>query len=184
LLPFSALQTKKGRDAESTVEEEVRDNLYLMVKHFREVTGEEPIIMMDNIRIQANVPDKKWECRYGWMEMDDDLTTRIEIPTHSPDINQVVEHSIGAIKSGITDMVFTEVAEHTVYSEVSLMRVCKAVMKKFEKGELFRKGVAHNFAKLPTVLEVIAAEEGEEVWDEKGKLHTGSGGNWPNAEDR
>lgn len=184
MLPFCALQTKKGKDAESTVEEEVRDNLYLMVEHFREVTNEEPIIMMDNIRIQANVPDKEWSCRYGDMQMDKQLMTRITIPKHSPDINQVVEHSIGAVKAGITEMVFMEVAEQTVYSEHSLMRVCKEVMKKFEKGEIFKDGVKNNFAKLPTVMEVIAADEGEVVWDEKGKAHTGSGGNWPNADDR
>lgn len=181
---MSCMQTKKGKDAESTVEEEVKDNLFLMVKHFKEVTGEEPIIMMDNIRIQANVPDKEWSCRYGDMQRPMGQLTRITIPVHSPDINQVVEHSVGAVKHGITDMVFTEVAEKKKYKKHSLQRVCKAVMKKFERGEIFKNGVAHNFRKLPTVLEVIAANEGEEVWDEKGKVHRGSGGNWPNAEDR
>lgn len=176
------LQRKDGADASSTVTLEVADNLYLMVKHFQEITGEDPIIMMDNVKIQANIPNTTIESRYGTLNLPEGC--RLRFPPHSSDINQVVEHSIGALKGGATEQLFEECGREVKFSEHSLQRIFKHQFKLFEQGHLYPKGVEHNMAKLPTVLRVIASEEDEWFLDENGKQHHGSNGNWPNAPDR
>lgn len=158
------------------------DNLYKMVEVFQKKTGVQPHIMMDNIRIQKNIPDDIIVSRYGNINMKPG--TRIRFPERSPDINQVVEHSIGAVKSAIIGQLFTMAAEKKKFDPNILMRITTAQMRRFEEGKLFNNGVKHNFNKLPTVWEVIGSPEGQLVIDPNGKVHTGSGGNWPNAEDR
>lgn len=158
------------------------DNLYKMVEVFQKQTGVQPHIMMDNIRIQKNIRDDLIVSRYGNMHMGQG--TRIRFPERSPDINQVVEHSIGAVKSAIIGELFTRAAEKKKFDPKTLISITTAQMKRFEKGQLFNNGVKHNFNKLPTVWEVIGSPEGQLVIDPNGKVHTGSGGNWPNAEDR
>lgn len=159
----------------------------MMVQHFREQTAvsgppEDPIIMMDNIRIQANVNDKVIKSRYGTVTLPGGC--RIRFPAHSPDINQVVEHTIGAIKGGISSQVFDECARKVKFSKMSLQRIFRETIRRFEKGELYPRGVEHNFEKLPVVLEVISAPEGQIFMDRNGKARVGSGGNWPNASER
>jgi hypothetical protein len=70
------------------------------------------------------------------------------------------------------------------FSGVSLQDIFAGVFRRFEKGELYPKGVERNFEKLPTVLKVIASPVGTPVVDSRGKVHYGSGGDWPNAEGR
>jgi hypothetical protein len=153
-----------------------------MVEKFRNVTGEDPIIMMDNVRIQANIPDKIIESRYGTITLPEGC--RLRFPPHSSDIDQLVEHSIGAVKGAATDKVFDECCHGVVFSGESLRRIFKGVFKRFEKGELYHRGVERNMRKLPTVLRIIASGEDEWFTDPDGKQHHGSNGDWPNAGDR
>lgn len=161
---------------------EIADNLYKMVKRFRKLTGEDPIIMMDNVKIQANIPDTTIESRYGTIQLPEGC--RIRFPPHSSDINQVAEHSIAAVKGGVTEQVFAESCREVTFTDHSLQRIFKDQFKLFENGKLHPRGVEHNFAKLPTVFKVIASGEDEWFTDEHGKRHHGSHGNWPNADDR
>ncbi len=138
--------------------------------------------MMDNVKIQANIDDREFESRYGTTTLPEGC--RIRFPPHSSDIDQVVEHSVGAVKGAATEQVFAECCKKTVFSNASLQRIFKSVFKKFEDGELFHLGVEHNMRKLPTVLKVIASEEDEFFTDDRGKRHKGSNGDWPNSEDR
>lgn len=176
------LQRKDGADASSTVTLEIADNLYKMVEHFRAKTGEDPIIMMDNVKIQAGIPDNKIESRYGTITLPDGC--RIRFPPYSSDINQVAEHSIAAVKGGVTEQVFEECCRQVHFHKHSLQRIFKNQFNLFEQGYLHPKGVEHNFAKLQTVFRVIASGEDEWFMDENGKMHHGSNGNWPNADDR
>lgn len=161
---------------------EVADNLYLMVERFRQIAGEDPIIMMDNVRIQANIPDDCIESRYGTALLP--AGCRQRFPAHSSDIDQVAEHTIAAVKGAATEQVFEECSREVHFSEVSLQRIFKEVFSRFEKGKIYPRGVEHNVAKLPTVLKVIASEEDEWFTDAHGKRHHGSNGDWPNAPDR
>jgi hypothetical protein len=153
-----------------------------MVKRFREVAGEHPIIMMDNVRIQANIPDRTIKSRYGTTTLP--RGCRLRFPPHSSDIDQVVEHTVGAVKGAATEQVFDECCRQVVFSHASLQRIFWEVFQRFEKGELYHLGVEHNMRKLPFVLKVIAAGENEWVTDSNGKQHLGSNGDWPNAQDR
>lgn len=169
------------------MQQEVEDNLYLMVERFREVTAasglqEDPIIMMDNIRIQANVNDRVIKSRYGTVTLPEG--SRIRFPPHSPDINQVVEHSISAVKGGMSSQVFDDCAGKKHFNKMSLQRIFEKTIGKFETGQLFPRGVEHNFEKLPVVLEVISAPDGQIFMDRHGKTRVGSGGDWPNADER
>lgn len=153
-----------------------------MVKKFREVTEEDPIIMMDNVRIQANIPDEEFDSRYGMTTLPPGCRKRF--PPHSSDIDQVVEHTVGAVKGAATEQVFKECCEQVKFSAATLRRIFKNVFKKFEDGELFHLGVEHNMRKLHTVLKVIASEEDEWFTGSDGRRHHGSAGDWPNAQDR
>lgn len=143
---------------------------------------EDPIIMMDNIRIQANVDDRVIRSRYGTVTLPEGC--RIRFPPHSPDINQVVEHSISAVKGGMSNQVFDDCAAKKHFSKMSLQHIFKQTVRKFEDALLFPRGVEHNFEKLPVVLEVISAPNGQLIIDRHGKTRVGSGGDWPNADER
>lgn len=176
------LQRQDGADAQSTVTLEVADNLHLMVDRFRQITGENPIIMMDNVKIQAKIPDERIESRYGTITLPPGC--RLRFPPYSSDIDQVAEHTIAAVKGAATEQLFEECGREVHFTEVSMQRIFKDVFRRFEKGQMYPKGVEHNVAKLPTVLKVIASEEDEWFTDVHGKRHHGSNGDWPNAPDR
>lgn len=179
---FLHLQTLAGHNAASTVTVEVADNLWKMCHWFYQHTGEWPIVMMDNIKIQANIPDRVIESRYGTLTLPEGC--RLRFPAHSPDINQCVEHAVGVVKEAAADQVFSECCQQVQFTDVSLRRIFQGVFNRFKSGELYPKGVEHNFDKLPAVIQVIGSQEGAIVQDNKGKEHYGSGGNWPNADDR
>lgn len=164
------------------MEIEVADNLYLMVQKFMEVTGETPKIMMDNIGIQANIPDDYIDSRYGRIDLPP--ADRIRFPKYSPDINQVAEHSVGAIKAGAVNGLYSVVAAHTHMHRHTLQHIVKQQSDLFAQGQIFNRGVEHNFQKLPSVLKAISLPEGQYFVDAGGKIHYGSGGDWLKASDR
>lgn len=87
---------------------------------------------------------------------------RLRFPAHSPDIDQVVGRSIKgwSYHTRYNEM---EMAQKMVYGKHSLQRMFKDQVKLIEEGQLFPRGVEDNFNTLPTVLEVIAADEGQLV---------------------
>lgn len=161
---------------------EVQDNLFKMVQVFKKKAGCMPKIMMDNIAIQANIPDDRIDSRYGTIELATE--DRIRFPQYSPDINQVVEHSVGAIKTGTLNGLYTAAASHTHMHPRSLQIIVKQQADLFAQGELFKQGVAHNFKKLPSVWRAISMPEGQCFTDDWGKVHYGSGGDWVKSADR
>lgn len=165
--------------AESTVQEETCDNLFLIVEAFREATGEEPILIMDNIRIQANIPDDGFDSRYGRCDLP--AGSRFRIPTHSPDFNQVAELSVGSIKNGARAQLYHECAVHGALSRVGLQRIVEHQFSQFEKGHMCPCMVEHKVRRLPTVLGVISTPQGQLYTDEEGQTHPGSDGDWPQS---
>lgn len=177
-----SLQTKKGKDAQSTVEAETADNLYLIYQAFKARTDDEPIFQMDNIRIQANIPDDRIDSRYGTARLE--KGQRIRIPPYSPDINQVVEHAVGAIKDSVIDQLADESARGVEFSKASLQRIVTEAFVKFEKGQLRPGLVARNVRKLPYVWKAISLPLGEIFIDDEHHTHHGSGGDWTLSYDR
>jgi hypothetical protein len=173
----TVLQTKAGDDAQSTVQEEIADNLYLIIQAFREATGEDPILVMDNIRIQAQIPDDLIESRYGDVVLP--AGCRLRIPAHSPDLNQVAEHSVAAVKTESRMQLYRESVITGVLSPVGLQRIVEQVFHKFERGEIFRCGVEKNVLRMPFVWEVISGDEGSVVHHpESGEPYLCTAGNW------
>lgn len=174
------LQTKAGDDAQSTVQEEIADNLYLIIQAFREATGEDPILVMDNIRIQAQIPDDWIECRYGNALLP--AGCRLRIPAHSPDLNQVAEHSVATVKTETRMQLYRESVISGVLSPVGLQRIVEQVFHKFENGEIFRCGVEKNVLRMPFVWEVIKGDAGSVVHHpESGEPYLCTAGDWAPA---
>lgn len=167
----------------STVEQEVHDNLYLLLKKFEEKTGaQQPRLVLDNIRIQANVPDEQIDSRYGVLDLPEG--TRVRIPPHSPDCNQVVEHAIGTVKDDITGQLYEQSIKNPVINGDKLRSMGVTTFKRFEKGEIYRGAIKANVEKLPDVWGVIATPTDEEYIVTTSALlqHTkvchGTGGDW------
>jgi hypothetical protein len=173
------LQTKDNKkDADSTVEEEIRDNLYFVIKNFRfETDGEDPILVMDNVNIQAGVPDDWVESRYGDFLLP--AGCRLRIPTHSPDFNQVAEHFIALVKRETRNMVYQRCIEHGRLQETSMQWMVEVVFNKIKKGELYKGSVAANVQRMPLVWRVISSSKQTVVTDPcTGRQYKGTAGNW------
>ena len=93
------LQTKAGKAAKSTVAEEIADNLSLMLQRFERITGDKPVLVMDNARIQSCLPAGCINSDHGDVELPPQQ--RVKLPPHSPDMNQPVEQSVGAVKGDV-----------------------------------------------------------------------------------
>lgn len=177
------LQTKQGKPAQSTVQLEVEDNLFLLVTHFHRKTGGlYPVLVLDNIRIQDNVADDVLDSRYGWLSLP--TGSRIRIPTHSPDCNQVVEHVVAAVKDGVAGELYHQALQNPVITAEQLTHMGKAVFDKFKNKQLYKDGVAANVAKLPDVWGLIATPVDQQYQTTTHKCpshnrtYTGTGGDW------
>ena len=164
------------------MELESTDNLYLICDEFMKTTGECPMIQMDNIRIQANIPDEWFVSRYGTWYLPEGC--RVRIPPNSPDLNQVIEHCVGVIKWAVTEALYEASARRTVFSRHSLQSIVKQQFTKFAQGQLFQGGVVKNTNKMPDVWRSVSMDVGESFVDHKGKTHYGTGGDWARAGDR
>lgn len=156
------LHSKAGDDAQSSVQEEITDNFYVIIQAVREATGEDPILVMDNIRIQAQIPDDWIEFRYGNVLLP--AGCRLRIPAHSPDLNlKVAEHSVATVKTETRMQLFRESVITGVLSPVGLQRIVEQVFHKFENGKISRCGVEKNVLRMPFVWEVIKGDAGSVV---------------------
>lgn len=167
----------------STVELEVQDNLYLVLQQFQlKAAGQQPRLVLDNIRIQANVSDEQINSRYGVLDLPPG--TRIRIPAHSPDCNQVVEHAISAVKDDITGQLYEQSIKNPVITGDKLRSMGVTTFRRFEKGEIYRGAIKANVEKLPDVWGVIATPTDEEyivttsVLLQHTKVCHGTGGDW------
>lgn len=167
VLPF--LQTKAGREAAATVHEESCDNVVLAIRQFKQLTRQMPILVLDNIKIQAQVPDRIIDSRYGQEYLDEGC--RVRIPTYSPDFNQVAEHVIAFIKREVRNYLYKlngPMGAHTLQQAV-----------KTAVGLIEHQHIAKNVLKMPTVWGIVSTDHGSIYTDYEGKEHPGSGGWWP-----
>ena len=177
----SHLQTKQGKDAKSTVELETADNLALIVEAFRDAAGEDPILVMDNIKIQANIPDDWIESRYGNTVLPSGC--RLRIPKFSPDFNQAAEHTVACVKQETTNLVYKHCCKSGQLSAVGLQTMVEKVFQNIIKGELYNGSVAANVSRMPLVWQVISGSTDTGLVDPRtGATYQGTAGNWaPNG---
>lgn len=148
---------------------ETCDNLVLAINRFRHVTHEMPYLVMDNIKIQAKVPDQEIESRYGRAHLD--AGCRIRIPTYSPDFNQVAEHAIAFIKRNVRNYLYRLNGPMGPYT------LQQAVKKAVQL--ISHQHIVKNVLKMPTVWGIVSTDHGSIYTDYEGKEHKGSGGWWP-----
>jgi hypothetical protein len=166
---LAILQTKAGNDAAATVFEETCDNVVLAIRAYERATGDMPVLVMDNIKIQAMVPDDYITSRYGteWLAPGH----RVRIPTYSPDFNQVAEHTIAFIKGHVRNYLYglsSKMGAHTLQQAV-----------KTAVSEIKHESIVKNVLKMPTVWGIVSTPHGATYTDYEGKEHPGSGGWWP-----
>ena len=182
------MQTQRGTQALSTVSQEISDLLYLIVQRFRRYTNEDPILVMDNNRIQSCIPDDKISSRYGTIDLPP--SCRLRIPPHSPDFNQPAEHVIAEIKKQMRSLVVQHCARSGKLQSTDLQKIWRAAVNKIKMKKVYLGGVRNNVLKMPVVWGIISTPKGE-TWVEaayraqqnppKKHKHTGSGGDWPPA---
>jgi hypothetical protein len=175
------LQTKAGKAAASTVAEEIRDNLSLMLQRFAAKTGEDPVLVMDNARIQSSIPADCIESKHGDIQLQPHQ--RVKLPAHSPDLNQVAEQSVGAVKSDVIGQIADHVqAGKGSISAEELTRMGKLASEHFAAGQVFDGGVRKSVYRMPDVWAVVGADEDSEVHVAgHGTLHGTAGDSAPAA---
>ena len=174
------LQRRDGTEAVSTVAEEIADNLSLMLDHYKKATGEYPVLVMDNARIQSCIPADFIKSRHGNIRLQPHQ--RVKLPPHSPDLNQVAEQSVAAVKQDVIG----QLADHAqagkgVVTAAQLTRMGKLASEHFEAGRVFKDGVRHSVYRMPDVWAVVAADEGSEVLTEGHGVQLGRAGDWAPA---
>lgn len=174
------LQTKQGKEAQSTVAEEIADNLYLMMDRFKKKTGSYPILVMDNIWIQSCIPCDEIDSSYGRIEVPED--NRLKIPAHSPDFNQTAEQSVCAVKLDVIRQV-GELAQSSDPTKcritaVQLRKMAENTKVRFEKGLIFPDGVRKSVRRMRTVYELVGSDADVEVSVSEHKKLNGTAGHW------
>ena len=191
MLLLPALQTLKGELAQSTVSQETADLLYLIVHKFQRYTKENPILIMDNIRIQGRIPDDKIVSRYGTIQLPPDC--RVRFPPNSPDFNQPAEHMVAEIKKEMRNLLYKQCAIDSELPKMGLQHIFNSAMTRIKKGEVYKNGVLHDVQSMPVFWGIVSTDKGEEFIEPayRGKenppkkaKHMGSGGGWPRARDR
>lgn len=171
------LQKKAGGDADSTVEEEIADNLYLLVKRFINIAEEYPILVMDNIKIQANIEDDYVMSRYGDLYLP--AGCRLRIPTYSPDFNQVAEHTVACVKQETKNAMYVRCSSNAQLDGRGLQHMVEKVLRAIKSGELYNVSVARNVMRMPFVWQVIGSSKVTVLTDPRtGRQYNGTEGNW------
>ena len=174
------LQTKGHQAAMSTVAEEIADNLSLMLDHYKKATGEYPVLVMDNARIQSCIPADFIESRHGDIMLQPQQ--RVKLPAHSPDLNQVAEQSVAAVKQDVIGQLADHAqADKGVVTPEMLTRMGRIASENFAAGRVFKDGVRHSVYRMPDVWAVVAADDGSEVHTASHGVQLGRAGDWAPA---
>lgn len=177
------MQVKEGkrmRPAKSTTTKEIEDIIPLFwPKALQDMVDMKikggALLSMDNIKIQANANAKGLYKRH-----------RVVLPPYSPDMHKVVEHCIGNLKRAVHQRLYKQDYRVTSQQVQQILReefYCKDEQGQEipEKKEAFIKSIRADSDDLINTYRANSMEEGEEFVDDKGKVHRGTGGNWPKS---
>lgn len=172
------LQKKNsGDDAQSTTEEEFKDNLWHICHTFKQKTGEYPILCYDNVKIQRIADITLLQNEHGGDILLDKDKNKVKLPTYSPDCNRPIEHTFAIVKTMVRNKLYKYY--HKYNTGRSLQTLVQECFDKLPKG-----AVAKDVNDLPLLWEVISTPTGIIFLDANDHAHVGSGGDWPKADYR
>lgn len=171
------LQTKRGGEpAASTTAEEFEDNLWLIVRSFRQKTDRWPVLSYDNVKIQKAVNVSHIEYAQGQegkevIRLDKDLH-KVDLPTYSPDMNRAIEHVFGVVKERVRVAIYR--AQHDFTKGAEPQRVVLDTFNSLGKGQ-----VKNDTKSLPLLWRVLSTPEGTVFEYPPQHKHVGTGGGYP-----
>ena len=96
---------------------------------------------------------------------------RLPLPPYAPDLHKAIEHAIGYVKREFKRLL----AEHPGYSTPSeYMHLLRQAFNKIRAAQIMA-----DVQTLRTTYGVVATPKGEMYVAPDGKMHPGSGGDWP-----
>lgn len=161
------MRNKPTKRAKKMTIAEFEDNMTAMVqqeKPFWRNPQQPPLFCYDNDQVQVKarlsvMGLKPWQ--------------RVEIPPHSPDFNQPIEHVFNTIKSELRN----ELYEYN--GVVDGKWVQDTVAKIFKK--IKKSSIRKNVEKLPLTYLAVMTDKGVTVTSSSGKQVVGTGGAYPKA---
>lgn len=173
------LQTKgKGDDASSTTEEEFEDNMWLIVTKFIRDTGVYPLLSYDNVKIQKGVNISNLKYAQGQegkpiIRLSSELH-KVDLPTYSPDMNRVIEHTFGVVKQRVRVQIYQGARDFSKGAQLQT-----AVVQTFDS--LKRGSIKNDTKGLPLLWRVLSTAEGATFEQPPHHKHVGTGGGYAPA---
>lgn len=171
-LPLHLQKKGSGVEAESTTEEEFLDNLWWICSRYKSKTGQLPILIFDNNKIQQTGDVSTLHSEHGSDIHLDPTVHKPKFPTYSPDLNRPIEHLFGRVKAATRNHLYTRGAE--VDTGIKLQRLVHKIIKGMQHD-----AVKHDVQGLPVLWQVLSTPAGVQFADDRDRLHIGTGGDWP-----
>ena len=123
-----------------------------------------PLFCYDNDKVQQIARLSKMGLKH-WQQVD--------IPPHSPDFNQPIEHVFHTIKSELRDELYA-------YGDVVDAKWVQDTVRKIFKG-INKSSIVKNVDKLPLTFLAVKTNKGVTVTSSTGKKVVGTGGAYPKS---
>lgn len=163
-------KTKQGRKAKSTTTQEFEDIMVEVVKAskplLQELGHQNVLYSWDNNKIQAAASLEKIGLR---------ADERLHLPTYSPDMHKVIEHTFAQLKR----IIVQKLAQLQPY-QVTAAAAQRIVQEAFV--ELSTDSIRKDIESLPLAWSVISAATGVHIQGPGGRRFQGSAGGYPVAE--
>jgi transposase len=178
MLPLDLQKKGQVEDAASTTEEEFIDNLWGIIHTYQRKTGWLPVLSYDNVKIQEIVDIS--EVAYAQGEEGREVfrlnpaLNKVDLPTYSPDMNRVIEHTFGIVKPLVRVSIYRRERDYS-----KGLQLQTAVVEAFHT---LKHGAIRNDTKgLPLLWRVLSTPEGTTFEQPPGHTHVGTGGSYAPA---
>ena len=167
----ACLQIISGeRDAYTITREEFEDFLAAAHKKVVEKIAEggvrwEPLYSWDHTALHENI---NYE-RVGFSKQQ-----RVQLGVRAPDMHKAIEHVFGYIKPRLHARLYQADYQATAVQ-------CQNLAKQVFMETALANRIGRDVATLPLTYRVISTPKGQWFKDGKGKVHYGTGGDWPPA---
>lgn len=152
--------------------------MYLIVSRFMRDTGVKPLLSYDNVKIQKHVNISKLQ--YGQEDEAkpvirlDPAVDKVDLPTYSPDMNRVIEHTFGVVKPLVRVEIYRGTRDFR--KGENLMKVVRATFMSLTNGS-----VANDVKGLPLLWRVLSTAEGVAFEQPPKHKHVGTAGGYAPA---
>jgi transposase len=173
------LQTRDNpKVAKSTTAEEFEDNLWYIVDVFYRKTGAYPLLCYDNASIQKAINVTRIQYAQGLegkqvYNLSEQLDL-VDLPTYSPDMNRVIEHTFAVAKQRVREMIYRGERDYSKGLELQ-----KSVWKVFHS--LDPGSIGNDTKGLPLLWRVLSTPEGTSFQYPPWHQHVGTGGGYAPA---